>query len=107
MSSYPEPRSCLQLTMAGKGEISFPNSVSLGVLTTLKGRPRVSKRWATTTTEKFSGLWSDFLSKSALFGHLLLLLLSYWSFVYVLWFLILCFYEFCMYFSYAFLFVLN
>lgn len=32
MSSYPEPRSCLQLTMAGKGEISFPNSVSLGVL---------------------------------------------------------------------------
>lgn len=67
------------------GRISFSNEISLGKA----------------NTNKFNSRFLNFLLHIALLGHLSL----YWTFAYILWFLIFSFMEFCMHacISYVFL----
>lgn len=49
MKSYPKRRSCLQLTDPGRREVLF-SGMTLGILTTLQGRPNTQEQWPTQTT---------------------------------------------------------
>lgn len=85
-SSLPWLRSCLQSTAAPKGQFSFLQQSLTWVFIQTRASPKPRCRWP--TPKELSGVFRDSLSLNALYGHFPL---SYMSFAYILWLIILCF----------------